>query len=56
MEADCPGEIELCICVETVGNIVNAQTEDSLVIFLLTHVSTGHISALELFSLEGVFN
>lgn len=37
------------------GNIVHAQTEDSLVNLLLTHVSTGRISALELLSLEGVF-
>ena len=40
---------EFCIYMETVGNIPNAQTEDSLVILLLTHVSIGHIGAFELF-------
>lgn len=37
----------------TIGNIVIAQTEDSLAILLLTHVSTGRISTPVLFSLEG---
>lgn len=37
------------------GNIVHVQTEDSLVNLLLTHVSTGRISALELLSLKGIF-